>query len=251
EANFFKTVTLKSMGLRIQLGHGRDGTCPGTLAKRAEKENDFCMVDSNSIHEVALDFCSCGLAEEHDIQLLRAHLYPATTTSPATAATFHVLRDFHLLSLEAKSSAHHFYSKLARQTNNNNNGTFEPRSRYTEFRCMARQWRHLQMLKWAGRGHAADGITGTKAGECVLLCPACPQPGKNLPADGSWKSVPPERCFLYALFLALDANFRMKRKDISSETDNPSLGDGVAFFAQVDEYMAHVEQHWDIEQEVS
>ncbi|KAF8205885.1 hypothetical protein K438DRAFT_1506082, partial [Mycena galopus ATCC 62051] len=128
EANFFKTVTLKSMGLRIQLGHGRNGTCPGTLAKRAEKENasgDFCIVDSNGIHEVALNFCSCGLAEEHDIQLLRARLYPATTTSPATAATFRALRDFHLLSLEAKSSAHHFYSKLARQTNNN--GTFEPR----------------------------------------------------------------------------------------------------------------------------
>jgi hypothetical protein len=87
--------------------------------------DDFCIVDSNGVHEVALDFCSCSRAEDHDIQLLRARLYPATTTNPATAATFRVLRDFHLLSLEAKSSAHHFYNKLARQTNNN--GVFQPR----------------------------------------------------------------------------------------------------------------------------
>jgi hypothetical protein len=124
------------------------------------------------------------------------------------------------------------------------------KTRYNEFRRMTRQWRHLQMLKRAGRGHAAEGITGTKAGECALLCPACPQPGKNLPRDGSWRHVPQERRFLYALFLALDANFRMKRKDVSSEADDPSLGDGIAFFSQVEEYMAHLDKHWDIEQEV-
>ncbi|KAJ7885134.1 hypothetical protein B0H14DRAFT_3082330 [Mycena olivaceomarginata] len=249
DGHFFEGVSLKSLGLRIQLGHGRNGTCTGTLARAREEaakplRDDFCIIDSNGVHEVALDFCSCSRAEDHDIQLLRARLYPATTTNPATAATFRVLRDFHLLSLEAKSSAHHFYNKLARQTNNN--GT-----RYAEFRRMARQWRNLQMFKRAGRGHAADGIAGTKAGECALLCPACPQPGKNLPRDGSWKVVPRERRFLYALFLALDANFRMKRKDVSSEADDPSLGDGVAFFSQVDEYMRHLESHWDLEQEKS
>ncbi|KAJ7817192.1 hypothetical protein B0H14DRAFT_3474825 [Mycena olivaceomarginata] len=253
DAALFERVTLKSLGLRIQLGHGRNSICPGTVAKRAavlgdepgdgwdasggpETERrsweDFCIVESNGIHEVALDFCSCGRAEDHDVQLLRARLYPATTTSPATVATFGVLRDFHLLSLEAKSSAYHFYNKLARQTDNS--GVFQP-----------------QMLKQAGRGHAADGIEGTKVGECALLCPACPQPGKNLPTDGSWKLVPRERRFLYALFLALDANFRMKRKNASSEADDPSLGDGIVFFSQVDEYMVHLDKHWDLEQEKS
>ncbi|KAF8153587.1 hypothetical protein K438DRAFT_1622801, partial [Mycena galopus ATCC 62051] len=120
-ATLFERVTLKSLGLRIQLGHGRNGICPGTKCSR----EDFCIVDSNGIHEVALDFCSCGRAEDHDVQLLRNRLYPATTTSPATAATFGVLREFHLLSLEAKSSAYHFYNKLARQTDNS--GVFQPR----------------------------------------------------------------------------------------------------------------------------
>jgi hypothetical protein len=107
------------------------------------------------------------------------------------------------------------------------------------------------MLKRTGRAHAADGIAGTKAGECALLCPACPQPGKNLPGDGSWRSASPEKRFLYALFLALDANFWMKRKHISSEADDPSLGDGIVFFCQVAKYMRHVDKHWDEEQEVS
>ncbi|KAJ7113288.1 hypothetical protein C8R43DRAFT_1138715 [Mycena crocata] len=274
----FEQVTLKSLGLRMQLGHGRNGTCPGTLAKRArqakvpeqkgrddeggmgaedasvadgapQKHDDFCIVDSNGIHEVGLDFCSCALAEEHTIQLLRARLYPATTTKPASAATFGVLRQFHMLSLESKCSAHHFYNGLARMTNNS--GVFQPRNRYHEFLRMTREWRHLQLLKRAGRGHAADGIDGTEEGECALLCPACPQPGKNLPRDRSWRSVPKNKRYLYALFLAIDANFRMKRKIVSSEEDDPALGDGMAFFGKLDQYMSHVEKHWDIEQEKS
>ncbi|KAJ7858652.1 hypothetical protein B0H14DRAFT_3085047 [Mycena olivaceomarginata] len=249
EEAFFKSLSLKSLGLRIQLGHGRNGRCPGTLAKRAcampndarRLRDDFCIIHTNGIHEVGLDFCSCGAAEDHDVQLLRARLYPATTTNPATAATFAVLRDFHLLSLEAKCSAHHFYNKLARQTNNS--GVFQPRTRYNEFRRMTRH----------GRGAATPltEIPGTKPGECVLLCPACPQPGKNLPEDGSWRNAPREKRFLFALFLALDANFRMKRKDVSTEADDPSLGNGIAFFSQVDAYMKHLEDHWDMEQEKS
>ncbi|KAJ6579816.1 hypothetical protein B0H10DRAFT_2235569 [Mycena sp. CBHHK59/15] len=265
--DFFTGISLKSLGLRIQLGHGRNGMCPVTLAKRARaaagtanagvegetdtksSRDDFCIVASNGIHEVGLDFCTCRLAEDHDIQLLRARLYPSTITNPSSAATFDVLRTFHLLSLEAKCSAHHFYNSLARRTNNN--GVFQPRNRYNEFWRMTRQWRHLQMLKRTGRAHAADGIAGTKAGECTLLCPACPQPGKNLPGDGSWRLAPREKRFLYALFLTLDANFRMKRKHVSSEADDPSLGDGIAFFCKVAEYMQHLDEHWDKEQEKS
>ncbi|KAJ7469942.1 hypothetical protein B0H11DRAFT_2159271 [Mycena galericulata] len=253
----FELVSLKSLGLRMQLGHGRNGTCPGTVAKRAEEEvlgypkkrDDFCIVDSNGVHEVGLDFCTCALAQSHEVQLLRARLYPATTTNPATAASFRVLRKFHLLSLESKVSAHHYYNTLARMTNNS--GVFQPRNRYNEFRRMTRQWRHLQMLKRAGRAHAAEGPDATKEGECALLCLACPQPGKNLPHNGEWRTAPREKRFLYALFLAIDANFRMKRKHVSSEAEDPSLGDGIAFYSKLEPYMKHLDQHWDLEQEKS
>ncbi|KAJ7024596.1 hypothetical protein C8F04DRAFT_1270138 [Mycena alexandri] len=43
-------------------------------------------------------------------------------------------------------------------------------------------------------------------------------------------NVPPEKKFLYALFLALDANFCMQGKEVSSEEKDPSLGDGWSFY---------------------
>ncbi|KAJ6479858.1 hypothetical protein C8R45DRAFT_906215 [Mycena sanguinolenta] len=114
---------------------------------------------------------------------------------------------------------------------------------------MTRQWRHVQMLKRAGRGHDLTGIAGTNVGECALLCPACPQPGMNLPPD--WAEAPNDKQFLYGLFVALDANFRLKRKDISSEEKDPGLGNGWAFYCEVEKYMGHVKKHWNEKQERS
>jgi hypothetical protein len=67
---------------------------------------------------------------------------------------------------------------------------------------------------------------------------------------GEWRSAPPEKKFLYALFLAIDANFRMKRKQVSSEEADPGLNLGSAFFSDVKAYMQHVGGHWEEEQEV-
>ncbi|KAF7288145.1 hypothetical protein HMN09_01423700 [Mycena chlorophos] len=82
----------------------------------------------------------------------------------------------------------------------------------------------------------------TRPGECALLCPACPHPGINLPEN--WADYPEEKQFLFALFLAIDANFRLRRKDISSEAKDPGLGDGMSFFCDVLRYMEHVQKHW-------
>ncbi|KAF7360930.1 CxC2 domain-containing protein [Mycena sanguinolenta] len=249
--SFFERNTLRNLGLRIQLGHIRGEACPGTLARSAEETSkaSFCIVHTNGIHEVALDFCICGKAQSHTVQLLRARLYPATTLRPSSAASFSVLRKFHMHSFESKCSAYEFYNALARETNNT--GNFQPRDRYREFLRMTREWRNLQMLKRSARAHIPEGVRNIEAGACALLCPACPQPGKNLPVDGDWKSVPFVKRFLYALFLAIDANFRMKRKQVSSEEADPGLNNGAAFFSEVNAYMEHVREHWDFEQEKS
>lgn len=52
------------------------------------------------------------------------------------------------------------------------------------------EWHHLKMLKRAGRSHDPTGVSATQEGECAVLCPACPQPGKNLPPD--WREYPEE-----------------------------------------------------------
>ncbi len=56
--------------------------------------------------------------------------------------------------------------------------------------------------------------------------------------------------FIYALFLAIDANFRLKRKDVSSEVKDPDLADGWAFYCGVQAYMTHVKKHWNDKQDV-
>lgn len=56
---------------------------------------------------------------------------------------------------------------------------------------MVCEWRHLKQLKQSSRGHDPSGAEGTREGELCVLCPACPQLGKNLPDD--WDRVPNDR----------------------------------------------------------
>jgi hypothetical protein len=55
------------------------------------------------------------------------------------------------------------------------------KDRYKAFMRVMREWRHLKMLKCAGRGHAPLGVGGMAPGELCVLCPACPHPEMNLP----------------------------------------------------------------------
>ncbi|KAJ6487351.1 hypothetical protein DFH09DRAFT_1339464 [Mycena vulgaris] len=242
----FKRKTLKELGLRLQLGHWheRDHVCANPSPSQGE---GFVVVNDHGVHDVALDYCGCASSGTQTVQLLRAGLYPATTTNPRSAATINVLRKFHLLTFESKCSAYKFYYSLARETDNT--GLVDLKDRYHEFLRMTREWRHLQMLKRAARGHDPGGVDNTQDGECALLCPACPHPGENLPPN--WKDFPEEKQFLFALFLAMDANFRLKRKDVSSEEKDPGLSHGWAFFCEVKAYMEHVKEHWGQVQERS
>jgi hypothetical protein len=60
---------------------------------------------------------------------------------------------------------------------------------------MVREWQHLTMLKCFRHGHNPSGIDGTSEGERVVLCPACLQPGKNLP-DGWETATKEKRCIV-------------------------------------------------------
>jgi hypothetical protein len=113
----FERRTLKQLGLRIQLGHwqGPDRACPVPVPAPGD---DFVIVDNHAVHQVGLDYCGCGHGGHPTVQLLRAKLWAATTTNPRTAATFSVLRRYHLLSFESKCAALEFYKSLARETDN-------------------------------------------------------------------------------------------------------------------------------------
>ncbi|KAF7321649.1 CxC2 domain-containing protein [Mycena kentingensis (nom. inval.)] len=223
--SFFAKISLGSLGLRVQLGHPVGESCSVPLAG----PDDFHILHLNGIHPVAVDFCGCraGGPVSFPLQLLHARLYPATTARPQTCATFACLDNFHSLSLHAKTSAYDYYASLELLTDGSGN---KPPNRYKAFMRMARQFRHLLLLKRRGRGHAATGSAGTASGELALRCPACPRPGINLPDN--WQDAAPADQCLYVIYLAMDACFRLKRRLLGGDLRDPGLGTGWAYFVE-------------------
>ncbi|KAJ6474079.1 hypothetical protein DFH09DRAFT_1343353 [Mycena vulgaris] len=88
---------------------------------------------------------------------------------------------------------------------------------------MMQEWRHLVMLKRVGWGNDTERtVAETRPGELAVSCPACPQPGVNLPED--WEKAEGAKRFLYILFIAIDACFHLKRRLVSSVVKDPALG---------------------------
>ncbi|OJT05680.1 hypothetical protein TRAPUB_3498 [Trametes pubescens] len=241
---YFERVPLKALGVRVQLGHEPGEVC---LDRKTAPRNDFVLLDVLGIHEITLDYCGCHLAQPHHKQLLRAAWYPATSVNPKTATTFRLLEVFHTLSNQSKVSGWEYYCALAQRTDNT--GTNPARDRYRTFMLMVCEWRHLKMMKRAGRGNVEGGIASAVAGSCVVECPACPLPGKNLPED--WEQEPPHQRYLYRLYVAIDANFRLKRKKVSSDTVDPSLNKGCAYVVEETAYKAHLAQFDDLQNEAT
>ncbi|KAJ6480697.1 hypothetical protein C8R47DRAFT_1218545 [Mycena vitilis] len=224
----FERVTLRKMGLRIQLGHRVGDACETPMAGHER----FTVLHNNSIHRVAVDFCGCtdaAIVGTRRQQLLRRRLYPATSKEPRTCATLVAVDAFHIMTLEGKVTSYDYYSGLEKLSDNT--GLTKVPERYKAFMRIMREWRHLLMLKRAGRGNDGDRLVAeTRPGELAVVCPACPQPGVNLPND--WELATEEDRFLYILFVAIDACFRLKRRLVSSEAKDPGLGTGWSYFTE-------------------
>ncbi|KAG2048340.1 hypothetical protein BDR06DRAFT_976099 [Suillus hirtellus] len=158
---FFHNVTLKSLGLQIQLGHPTQECCYNPAACQ-----DFVVLHANGIHEVS------------------TFEYWQTLTHLTHNRSVVIVKDC--------------YDALLR---------------------MIQEWRNITLLKCFGRGHDPA---------------ACPQPGKNLPEN--WESDPSETRWLYALFLTIDANFCLARKNVSSDQMDPGLNCGWAYFMEEQQY---------------
>ena len=119
------------------------------------------------------------------------------------------------------------------------------------------------MAKHAGCMYDPKGIQNTTRGELALACPACPIPGLNLPTG--WENVPLEdrfvvcldrtgrftvmfHRFLYQLYVAIDANFKLKAKNRGAKV--VKLSDGYAYFMQNADYAHHLSENTDDMKEV-
>ncbi|KIJ18404.1 hypothetical protein PAXINDRAFT_161377 [Paxillus involutus ATCC 200175] len=201
-----------NLGLCIQLGHPVGEKCywPWGIANV-----NFVVIHSNGVQNVNLDFCGCETAETLTRQLFCMCWFPASSDKPHTA-------QHHLLSFESKVSAYEYYHALAHLLDNT---TLLP----------------VKLFKCSGQGHDPTGVAGTKQGECAVLCPACPHPDNNLPSG--WKGVAKDKSYLYALFVAIDANFRLKQKAVSKDSVDPSLSQGWAYFVEECAYKMHLSKH--------
>ena len=108
-------VTLKQLGLRIQLGHASGTRC---ICPERAFGDDFIILDISGVHSVGVDFCGCEAAQPRHIQLLQYRLFPATGLAPKTAATFRLMEHYHILHNQTKASGFEFYNTLVRRSDN-------------------------------------------------------------------------------------------------------------------------------------
>ncbi|KAJ7712326.1 hypothetical protein B0H16DRAFT_1744247 [Mycena metata] len=212
----FQIVSLKSLSLRVQLGHPPRTRCPSAPSTPA----------------TAKTVSFAGPPEE---QLLTAGWFPATDIRTRTCTTFACMDLFVLSTQQSKTTIYNFYKMLEKLSDNSGGPVAY---RYHAFLRMCREYPHLLMLKRAGVFHEPGGVGGTQPGRCAIKCPCCPRPGVNLPEG--WENASPEDAFLYIIFLVLNACFRLKRRMVSSELKDPSLGPGWSYMVESKPYRAYL-----------
>ncbi|KAK7054540.1 hypothetical protein VNI00_003738 [Paramarasmius palmivorus] len=232
KSGFFHRIPIKEIGVYVHLGHS-----PGRVCERPQQtQGDFVVLSTTGIHEVELFFCGCNADFDHKQQLLEVGWWPSSYKDPRSAATFDVLRQFHALNLQAQTPPTDFYRTL--ETLTDGSGLSKPPDRLAQFMIMVRQWRHVKIGKRFGRGHDPSGLKGTEQGSTAVLCRACPQPGINLPLG--WEQAPASQRWLYALILAMDANFKQKARSRPRDRLDETLGPGWGCVVDYDSYMSIV-----------
>jgi hypothetical protein len=141
------------------------------------------VVHSNGLHEIGTVTCRCRGEDNLPLDFFAAQLLPASFKRTKTLFTAQVLDMFRLCNLELKASAYQFYQLLRRLTRPM--APAEVDNLYREFRRMSRIWRWMKKLKWAGFAGDTKSVKDVKPGELGIYCPACPQPGVNIPDN--WK----------------------------------------------------------------
>ncbi|KAI0037287.1 hypothetical protein FA95DRAFT_1475383, partial [Auriscalpium vulgare] len=161
---------------------------------------------------------------------------------PRTVVTLRTCELFHALTLQGKMNAYDFWHGIARITDNT--GLNAPKDHYKDFIRIMRCFRNVRIAKRGGRAHDPTGIQGTALGELVVECPACPQPGRNMPAE--WELLPESERWKHAVMLSVDANFKLKLKNRGLA--DVALAPGWAYFVENGPYKEHIEKYVDQEE---
>ncbi|KAI6006387.1 hypothetical protein EDC04DRAFT_2583076, partial [Pisolithus marmoratus] len=209
------------------------------LTTRKSSGFQMTIVHTEGIFTHQISGCNCPGSDpiQWHLELLRQRLFPASISKPKTAFTFDVLDHFLIDALECKTSAMSFYQKLKRFTNN----AFTERvpDRYRELMRVSRLWRDLKHRKWFGFGHDTEQDPGD--GGLALFCPACPQPGLNLPTD--WRARY-DRDTVMRQYV-IDGNFTAQHMKMNKPESDVALSDGKGYMVSEGPYQSHLQQSLD------
>ncbi|TFK61330.1 hypothetical protein BDN72DRAFT_778352, partial [Pluteus cervinus] len=259
----FQPAGLWETGVAVNLEHGGAG-CPSgfkfessgvdpqweefddtTLDTGAEKDDltkappylkghpVLTVVDVSGIHSLPFRFCRCSNFAKDDIQLLRFGFVAASFINIRTVFTTRVLDDFLLTSRECHTAAFDYFEKLRRITSPA--FPLKVKNRYSELLRMSRIWRNMKYWKWHGFGHS-DREPGN--GELAIFCPACPQPGINLPP--SWEKDRDQNPQLYTRSFVVDGNFVANHLKQKRPEDDVWLAAGTGMMTKRGPYEAHL-----------
>ncbi|EMD36363.1 hypothetical protein CERSUDRAFT_52053 [Gelatoporia subvermispora B] len=180
------------------------------------------------------------------LQLIAHGLWPGTWEKPATVFTVEVLKDFHLMSLQAQITAQDFYQYLRRRTDNTSahHEIRKTQDRYRELLFATQEFIWLRAVKRAG----AEPIRGMASASLAILCPSCPQPGMNL--EPTWRARPEAMRYLEALYTTMDGNFQQNQREKPSDPNDFALSEGAAYFADTDDFKIYQADLGPLEREV-
>lgn len=192
--------TLREIGFTLRLGHnGRGCSTKNWQIELPSEAYTLNVMHTNGLHKVDIVYCTCSKLQHHE-QLLMHGIYPATEPCPQTGFTFHTLDQFLRFNVASKILAYDYCHNMrcasdmqqpqsvsvrrviTRSSESCGWLTNQPQNLYKNFNLVARQWRSLKTLMKSGKLHNRT----LKNGELVVSCPACPQPGVNIPDD--WKT---------------------------------------------------------------
>ncbi|TFK18461.1 hypothetical protein FA15DRAFT_729809 [Coprinopsis marcescibilis] len=209
--SFFERTSLQQLGLVFNLGNHK----PQCFCRSPVQ--DLLVFDVSGYHTVSVRFCDCfSVMSPRYIQILRARLFPSTFKRIKTAYTFDLLDLFQELNLQAKTTMYDFYATIMNRKDPLKIGT-QP-TRLNDLHVATRFWHHLKMLQRAGKGHDPQGPSGTKPGELLIE-------------------------FIYTLFVAIDANFKLKGKERGLQ--DVELAPGWGAFVEEEGYRTYTGQYID------
>ncbi|KAF8261851.1 hypothetical protein EI94DRAFT_1604708 [Lactarius quietus] len=194
------------------------------------------VVHQSGVFNMEVLYCICPNAGEKDKQLFQSGMFPSSFKQIETAFTFSALEEFLTDNLECKTMAQQYFSKLQGITNRMFPHTVP--NLYRQLLRASRQWRDLRNRMESGLGHQDDdGIDGSMA----IFCPACPQPGINLPDD--WKIRYNENQLVRTFIM--DGNFAAEHMRCRSGDKDVPLSPGMAFMANPEAYKTHLKSGQD------